>query len=102
MYSWNNSLSDARFIRFLFSLNNSLTEHLYNVGSGEDIRIKDLAQLVQSIIGYQGELYWDRTKPDGTPRKLLDSNKLRMLGWNANTNLSQGIMEVYKWFLEEK
>lgn len=86
----------------IFAMENKLREHLYNVGTGEDITIRRLALLVQKIIGHEGKIKWDETRPDGTPRKLLDSSKLNSLGWNAKKTLDQGISEVYRWYLEQK
>jgi GDP-L-fucose synthase len=71
-----------------------------NVGTGEDISIKELASLVKDIIGYQGEVIWDTTKPDGTPRKLLDVSKINSLGWKAKTKISEGIKITYEWYLQ--
>jgi GDP-L-fucose synthase len=71
-----------------------------NVGTGEDISIKDLAYLVKEIVGYNGEIVNDLTKPDGTPRKLLDVTKLTNTGWKAKTTLNEGIKKVYNWFLK--
>jgi GDP-L-fucose synthase len=68
---------------------------LVNIGTGEDISIKDLALLIKDIVGYTGELVFDTTKPDGTPRKLLDVNKLHTLGWQHKIALADGIREVY-------
>jgi GDP-L-fucose synthase len=69
---------------------------LVNIGVGEDISIKDLALLVKDIVGFEGELRFDATKPDGTPRKLMDVSKLHGLGWKARIGLRQGITEVYR------
>lgn len=73
-------------------------EGLVNVGVGEDVTIKDLALLVKDIVGYKGEIQHDLSKPDGTPRKLMDVNKLHDMGWKAKINLQDGIREVYKEF----
>lgn len=70
-----------------------------NVGSGEEISIADLAQLIASVIGYEGRLFFDRSKPDGTPRKLLDSSKINALGWSAAIPLREGILRTYRHFL---
>jgi GDP-L-fucose synthase len=70
-----------------------------NVGTGEDITINDLANMVKAIVGYEGKILYDNTKPDGTPRKLLDVTKLTNLGWKAKTNLQLGIQKVYQWYL---
>lgn len=72
---------------------------IVNVGTGEDVSIKELAELVASIAGYQGKLVFDTSKPDGTPRKLLDVSRLTALGWRAQIALEQGIRSTYQWFL---
>jgi GDP-L-fucose synthase len=82
----------------LFALENKLDEYLYNVGTGVDLTIKELAELIQSIVGHQGEIIWDNTKPDGTPRKLLDNSKLEAQGWSSSIQLSDGIRSTYDWF----
>ena len=84
----------------VFALENKLPEHLYNVGTGKDITIKALAEKIQKIVGHTGTIIWDSTKPDGTPRKLLDVSKMNALGWYANTDLEEGILKTYEWFLE--
>ena len=70
-----------------------------NVGTGEDIRIKELASLIQKIVKYEGELKYDLSKPDGTPRKLLDVSRLKLLGWQSKTSLEEGIRNTYDWYL---
>jgi GDP-L-fucose synthase len=75
---------------------------IVNIGVGEDISIKDLAMLVKKIVGYSGETVYDVSKPDGTPRKLLDVSKLRSLGWKAQTSLEEGIRKTYDWYLQNK
>jgi GDP-L-fucose synthase len=70
-----------------------------NVGTGEDVAIRELAALVAEIVGYAGEIAWDTSKPDGTPRKLLDVSRINALGWRAETPLRQGIQDTYAWFL---
>jgi len=84
----------------LFALENKLDEHLYNVGTGVDLTIKELAELIQSTVGYQGEIVWDSTKPDGTPRKLMENSKLLKQGWKARIDLEMGIKKVHAWFLD--
>ena len=84
----------------VFALENKLPEYLYNVGSGKEITIKELAEIIQKVIGHQGEIVWDSSKPDGTPRKLLDVSKMREMGWEYKTDLQQGIEKTYAWFLE--
>lgn len=71
-----------------------------NVGVGEDISIRELAELVSGVVGYEGEIVHDLSRPDGTPRKLLDVSRLRGLGWEASIPLRKGIEETYSWFLE--
>jgi len=73
---------------------------IINVGVGEDISIRDLAELICRIVGYEGRLVFDASKPDGTPRKLLDVSRLRNLGWRPRINLEEGIAHAYQWFLE--
>ncbi|MDA7710647.1 GDP-L-fucose synthase [Flavobacteriaceae bacterium] len=80
----------------VFALENKLDRSMYNVGSGEEISIKDLSSLIKSIVGFRGKIIWDNTKPDGTPRKLLDSTKINKLGWNSRINLHNGVEIVYK------
>jgi GDP-L-fucose synthase len=70
-----------------------------NVGSGEDLTIADLARAVCAAVGYRGELTFDRSKPDGTPRKLMSAAKLRGQGWSPATPLEQGLADTYRWFL---
>ncbi len=82
----------------LFLLENYDDPAPINVGVGEDLPIKELAELVAEIVGYEGTLEWDTSKPDGTPRKLLDVSRLHKLGWNAEIPLRQGIRDTYEWF----
>ncbi len=84
----------------VFALENKLPEHLYNVGTGKDLTIKDLAELIQKITGHSGEIVWDSEKPDGTPRKLMDVSKMHELGWKHQIGLEEGITKTYQWFLE--
>jgi len=69
-----------------------------NVGTGTDVTIKELAELIASVVGYEGQITWDATKPDGTPRKLLDVSKMHALGWKAATTLEEGVRAVYRDF----
>jgi len=84
----------------VYALENELPEYLYNVGSGKDITIKELAETIQQVTGHQGEIIWDTEKPDGTPRKLMDVSKMATLGWEYSTELKEGIEKTYSWFLE--
>lgn len=86
----------------VFALENQLDEHLYNVGTGTDLTIKELAELIQKTVGHQGEIIWDSSKPDGTPRKLMDVSKMKNKGWSATISLEAGIKATYQWFLENE
>src|SRR5215831_13879535 len=72
---------------------------IINIGYGEDVTIRELAELVCDLIGFDGGLVWDKTKPDGTPRKLLDVTRIRALGWEPTIPLREGIAQTYEWFL---
>src|SRR5690606_9110622 len=80
----------------LFLMDNYNGELFVNVGSGTDISIKDLALLVKKIVGYEGELVFDTSKPDGTPRKLMDVSRINHLGWQHKISLEEGIIKVYE------
>jgi GDP-L-fucose synthase len=73
-----------------------------NIGLGEDVTIKELAELIGDIVGYNGEIVYDTTKPDGTPQKLLDVSRLRELGWAARISLRDGIKQAYDWYVSKK
>ena len=75
---------------------------IINIGCGEDISIRELAELICDVVGFEGELVWDTTKPDGTPRKLLDVSKIRALGWAPTIPLRKGIAQTYEWFLANR
>ena len=85
----------------LFALENKLDEHLYNIGTGVDLTIKELAELIQSTVGHHGEIVWDSTKPDGTPRKLMDNSKMERLGWTYKIRLYDGVKMTYQSFLDQ-
>ncbi len=91
-------LADA----IVFAMENDMTESLYNVGTGKDIPISDLAYLIQAIVGHTGEIIWDSSKPDGTHRKLMDVSRLKASGWQSSTGLEDGIRKTYQWFLENE
>ena len=91
------NLDDDRFDTLL---NDPVAPALINVGSGEELSIRDLALLVKEITGFDGELLFDRDKPDGTPRKLADLSRIHELGWRHRTGLKEGIAAAYQWFLE--
>jgi len=84
----------------LFLMQNYSSDEIINIGVGKEISIYDLAILIKEIVGYTGEVVLDTTKPDGTPRKLLDVSKLTQLGWTVTTNLYEGIEKTYRWFQE--
>ena len=82
----------------IFLMNKYNGQEIVNVGCGEDLSIKELANKVKVITGYQGKIVWDKNKPDGTPRKLLDVSRIKKLGWKPKTNLDRGLLETYQWF----
>ena len=84
----------------VFALENQLPDYLYNVGTGKDLTIKELAATIQKIVGHSGEIIWDDTKPDGTTRKLMDVSKMHNIGWKHQVDLEEGIQKTYNWFLE--
>jgi GDP-L-fucose synthase len=73
---------------------------MVNVGTGKDLTIRELADLIARVVGYSGEVEWDRTKPDGTPQKLLDVSRLARLGWTPSRGLEEGLRSTYRWYLE--
>jgi len=86
----------------VFLMNNYKSEEVVNVGVGEDVSIRELAETVKEIVGFQGELKFDPSKPDGAPQKLLDVTKLKEAGWQAKIRLEEGVKETYQWFLKSK
>ncbi|MBU0581365.1 MAG: GDP-L-fucose synthase [Candidatus Margulisbacteria bacterium] len=84
----------------IFLMNNYSDYEHVNIGTGKDVTIKELAETMAEVIGYQGKITWDNSKPDGTPRKLLDVSKINNLGWKYKTDIKQGISESYKDFLK--
>ena len=83
-----------------FTIVNNVAPGLYNIGSNEEVTIKSLVENIRSVIDYPGEIVFDNTKPDGNPRKLLDSTKFTSLGWKPTTKLSEGLKTTYSWFLK--
>ena len=77
------------------------TVSFFNIGSGSDLKIKELAEIVKSEVGYTGEVFWDRSKPDGTPQKLMDVSRLEHLGWRPKISLQDGIRKTYRWYLAQ-
>ncbi len=86
----------------VFVMNNKEAKGLINVGVGEDLTIKELAQLIQKTVGFAGELKFDSSKPDGTMRKCMDVSKINNLGWKAKVSLEDGIAKVYEWYLNQR
>ena len=73
-----------------------------NLGTGKDIEIKELANIISKVVGFKGKISFDISKPDGTPRKVLDVNKARSMGWESKIELEEGIKSTYKWFLDNQ
>ena len=101
--AWGSGLPKREFLHVddlanacLFILENNFEEKLFNVGSGEEISIFNLAKLIKRTVGFQGEIVFDKSKPDGLMRKLIDSSKIKKLGWNFKINLEEGIKHTYK------
>jgi GDP-L-fucose synthase len=86
----------------VFAMQNAdrLQNSHYNIGTGIDYSIKELAGMIAGIIGYEGKIQWDTGKPDGAPRKLLDSTRFINLGWKHQTSLKEGLTKTYEWFLK--
>ncbi len=85
----------------VFLMQNYDGRQFVNIGSGEDLSIRDIAALVADVVGYKGEVVWDSSRPDGTPRKVLDVSKLHALGWKHRYALREGLSHAYEWFREE-
>jgi GDP-L-fucose synthase len=84
----------------VYAFENQLPENLYNIGTGTDVTIKELAEMIQRTVGHNGQIIWDSSKPDGTPRKLMDVSKMTNAGWKAKIGLEEGIRATYQWFLD--
>lgn len=95
-----NAADLAKAIRFI--IKNNIKENILNIGSNEEISISSLANMIQRIVKFDGQLLYDHSKPDGNPRKLLDSKKIFQYGWKPEIELENGIKEAYEWFLESK
>jgi GDP-L-fucose synthase len=85
----------------LFTMLNYDAATILNVGSGEELTIAELAEMIRGITRYAGRIVYDASKPDGTPRKLLDGSRLRALGWRARTGLREGLESTYRWYLQQ-
>lgn len=90
----------AAAVNFVLESKGDLVHDLVNVGTGIDLTIRQLAEVVQNTVGHEGRIVWDSSKPDGTPRKLMDVERMKELGWQAEIPLEEGIRSTYKWFLE--
>lgn len=86
----------------LFVMKKTGHQAMLNVGTGQEVSIKQLAEMICKVVGFEGKLEFDTTKPDGTPRKLVDATKLNELGWKASINLEQGLKTTYEWCLQNK
>ena len=91
-------LADA----LIFLMDRYDSSEIINIGTGEDVTIKELAELIRKEVGYDGEVVWDTTKPDGTPRKLLDVSRLHGLGWSHVIPLEEGVRGTYEWFVKQE
>lgn len=85
----------------VFSMNNFSSGELVNVGSGENISIKELANKIASVVGYSGDINWDTSRPNGTPNRPLDTTKIKSLGWSPKHSLNEGLKKTYQWFIEK-
>jgi GDP-L-fucose synthase len=92
----------ASAVRFIMEYEKPLQYDLINVGTGKDLRIKELAETIQMITGHKGKIEWDADKPDGTPRKLMDTSRINKLGWQPLIALENGIEDTYRWYLKTK
>ncbi len=81
----------------IFLMNHYDGSEIVNIGTGKDVAIKELVEVIKDVVGFEGDIVWDRTKPDGTPRKLLNVDRMKELGWQANTNLRSGIEKTLAW-----
>lgn len=97
-FLYSDDLADA----CLFLMRNYEGNEIVNIGVGEDITIKELGEKVKEVVGFEGEIRFDTTQPDGTPRKLVDTTKINLLGWKATTHLESGLQKAYRWFLENE
>ncbi|MCI3927143.1 GDP-L-fucose synthase [Paenibacillus sp. TRM 82003] len=86
----------------VFLVKNYEGDDIINIGIGEDVSIRDLATMVKDVVGYKGDIIFDSTKPDGTPRKLVDVTRVNQLGWKATISLEQGLSRTYQWYLHNE
>lgn len=95
-FLYSDDLADA----CVFLMNHYNDDEIVNIGVGEDVTIRELAETIKTVVGFEGELTFDTSKPDGTPRKLVDTSKINELGWSAKVELHDGVQRVYDWYLE--
>ena len=81
-------------------MDNYSASKMINVGAGRDISIKEMARVIKDVVGYEGDIVYDTSRPDGIPRKLLDNGRIAALGWQPKIDFSQGIRQTYRWYLE--
>ncbi|WP_421717907.1 GDP-L-fucose synthase [Algiphilus sp.] len=86
----------------LYLMQNYESEDIVNIGWGEDLRIAELAAMVKDVVGFEGEIVYDSAKPDGTPRKLMDTSRLTGVGWRPSIGLREGLEQTYRWYLENR
>jgi GDP-L-fucose synthase len=86
----------------LFLMNNYSSDDIINIGYGEDYTIKEVVELIKDVVGYSGTIVWDTTKPNGTPKRLLDSNKLFNMGWTPQISLENGLKDAYEWYIKHE
>lgn len=94
--------SDDMADALIYVMRNYSDDEIINIGYGEDFTIRELAETIKKVVGYQGEIVWDTTKPDGTPKRLLDSSKLFKLGWKPKTTLEEGLTQTVNWYINQK
>jgi len=106
---WGTGVSRREFLHVddladavVWLLENYTNKQFLNIGTGEDISIKELAELIKKLVGYEGSLIFDSTKPDGMPKKLLDVTKLHDAGWNHKIGFEEGLRRTYKWYLSNE
>ncbi len=85
----------------VFLMNTYDGSEIVNIGTGEDCTIKELAEMIKEVVGYEGQIYWNTSKPDGTPRKLLDVSRLNKLGWKYKTDFKTGLKRTYEWYVKK-
>lgn len=84
----------------LFLMNNYSSDEIINIGYGEDYTIKEVVEMIKDVVGYDGKILWDTTKPNGTPKRLLDISKIFNMGWRPKVNLKNGLKEAYDWYIK--